>query len=194
MAVEWVVSSDVTQVLAGVTGGDEAAAAQLMALVYDELRALAGAAFRGQPAAHTLQPTALVHEAFVRITGRTGIQFKDRAHFFAVCATVMRSILADYARKRAALKRGGDRKRVSLSGIETPSGTDEIDILALDEALGRLAALSDRQARIVEYRFFSGMTVEEVARVMDVSVSTVESDWRMARAWLSAELSRGAAP
>ncbi len=186
--------SDVTQVLAELTGGDDTAAAQLMALVYEELRALAGAAFRGQPACHTLQPTALVHEAFVRITGRSGVQFKDRAHFFAVCAAVMRSILADYARKRRALKRGGDGNRVSLSGIETPSGTDEIDVLALDEALGRLAALNERQARIVECRCFSGMTVEEVARVLDVSVSTVEADWRMARAWLGVELSRGAAP
>ena len=180
-----------TQILAEATGGDRTAAARLMEMVYEELRALAGAAFRGQPAAHTLQPTALVHEAFVRITDRTGVHFKDRAHFFAVCAAVMRSILADYARRRGARKRGGDRERVALSGIETPSGTEEIDVFALDEALGRLAELSERQARIVEYRFFTGMTVEQVARVMNVSVSTVEADWRMARAWLSVELSKG---
>ena len=180
---------DVTRVLAEVTGGDESAAARLMEVVYDELRALAGGCFRGQPAAHTLQPTALVHEAFIRVTKRSGLEFKDRAHFFALCATVMRRILSDHARKRRARKRGGDRGRVSLTNIQTPSGRDEIDVLALDEALARLAERSQRQARIVEYRFFSGMTVEEVARVLEVSVSTVEEDWRMARAWLSVQLS-----
>ncbi len=179
---------EVTQVLREMTGGDATAAARVMDLVYEQLRALAGSYFRGQPAGHTLQPTALVHEAFVRLTERTGVQWRDRAHFLAVAAVAMRGILADHARKRRALKRGGDRGRVALSRVETPAGTDEVDILALDEALGRLAELSQRQAAIVEYRFFSGMTVEEVARVLGVSRSTVEEDWRMARAWLSAQL------
>ena len=179
---------DLTQVLAALTDGDESAAARLMDIVYDELRALAGGFFRGQPAGHTLQPTALVHEAFVRITDRTGLQFKDRAHFFALCATVMRGILADYARKRRAAKRGGDWDRLTLAAVETPSGGDELDVLALDEALAELSSLHDRQARIVEYRFFSGMTVEDVAQVLGVSVSTVEADWRMARAWLGVRL------
>jgi RNA polymerase sigma factor (TIGR02999 family) len=170
------------------TGGDQTAAARLMDLVYQQLRAIAGSYFRGQPAGHTLQPTALVHEAFVKLTEQTGVQWKDRAHFQAVAAVAMRGILADHARRRRALKRGGDRHRVSLTQVETPAGTDEVDMLALDEALGRLAELSERQAAIVEYRFFSGMTVEEVARVLDVSTWTVEQDWRMARAWLSAQL------
>jgi RNA polymerase sigma factor (TIGR02999 family) len=179
---------EVTQVLREMTGGDETAAARVMDLVYEQLRALAGSYFRGQPAGHTLQPTALVHEAFVRLSERTGVQWRDRAHFLAVAAVAMRGILADHARKRRALKRGGNRRRVALSRVETPAGTDEVDMLALDEALGRLAELSARQAAIVEYRFFSGMTVEEVGRVLGVSRSTVEDDWRMARAWLSAQL------
>ena len=179
---------DVTQALLDLTGGDDSAAARLMEVVYDELRALAGNCFRGQRAAHTLQPTALVHEAFVRISNRGSFEFKDRAHFFAVCATIMRRILADHARTRRAKKRGGDWGRVTLANVQAPSGGDEIDVLDLDDALTRLARHSRRQARIVEYRFFSGMSVEEVAGTIGVSVSTVEEGWRMARAWLSVQL------
>lgn len=181
-------NDDVTQVLTELTGGDKSAAARLLDVFYDELRALAGHCFQGMPAVHTLQPTALVHEAFVRITDRTGFEFKDRSHFFAVYATVMRRVLADHARNRRAQKRGRDWDRVALTNIPTPAGGDEIDVLDLDEALERLAERSPRQARIVEYRFFSGMTVEEVGRVLGISRSTVEDDWRMARAWLSVQL------
>jgi RNA polymerase sigma-70 factor (ECF subfamily) len=179
---------EVTRVLEEMAGGDEFAAGRLMDLVYDQLRALAGAYFRGQPAGHTLQPTALVHEAFVKLAERTGVHWEDRTHFLAVAAVAMRGILADYARKRRAQKRGGDRRRVTLADVETPGGCGEVDVLALDDALERLAELNHRQAAIVEYRFFSGLTVEEIARTLGVSVWTVEEDWRMARAWLSVQL------
>lgn len=162
-----------------------------MDMVYAELRALAATYFRDQQHANTLQPTALVHETFLKISERTGSQFNDRAHFFAICAVAMRSILADHARRRRAAKRGGDWDRVPLTGISSPSGTTEVEALALDEALTELADRSERQARIVEYRFFSGMTVDDIARVLSVSRSTVEADWRMARAWLTVRLNHG---
>ena len=184
---------DVTGALVTLTGGDESAAAQLMDAIYDELRALAGSYFRGQPASHTLQPTALVNEAFVKIAARTGQIFNDRAHFFAVCAVAMRGILADYARRRRAAKRGGDgdRERVGLTAIETPGGAGVVDALALDDALTELAALSERQARVVEYRFFAGMGETDIGRVLGVSRSTVQEDWRSARAWLGVQLRNG---
>ena len=159
-----------------------------MDVVYDELRALAGAYFRGQPGAHTLQPTALVHEAFVRVADRTNVRYEDRAHFSAVCAVAMRNILADYARRRSTQKRGGDWNQVPLSAVEHDGDSNTLDAFALNEALTELAERSERQALIVEYRFFSGMTVDEAARVLDLSRSTVEDDWRMARAWLAEEL------
>ncbi len=183
-----------TRLLARIREGDENAAADLMPLVYEELRTLAGRWFRHQPPSHTLQPTALVHEAFLRMVDRTGTDWKDRAHFCAVCAVAMRGILADHARRRRAAKRGGDWKRVTLTGTPAESGVDAIDALALDEALGRLAERSERQARLVEYRFFGGLSVEEAAAMLDVSAPTAERDWRMARAWLSAELAGDGAP
>jgi len=181
---------DVTEALAALTGGDASAAAQLMDVVYDELRGLAEGYFRGQHPAQTLQPTALVHEAFLKVASRTGARYEDRSHFCAICAVAMRGILADHARRRMAAKRGGgaDWQRVSLEEGGTPAGGNELDALALDEALTMLEARSERQARIVEYRFFGGMTVEEVATVLGVSRSTVEDDWRIARAWLTVQL------
>ncbi len=177
-----------SEAVAVLTGGDVSAAARLMDVVYEELRALAGGYFRDRRGADTLQPTALVHEAFLRVAERTGAEYEDRSHFAAVCAVAMRGILADHARRRRASKRGGDWKRISLTGVATPVGGDVIDTLDLDEALTELAECSERQARIVEYRYFSGMTVDEVGRVLGVSRSTVEQDWRMARAWLIVKL------
>jgi RNA polymerase sigma factor (TIGR02999 family) len=180
---------DITQLLVDAGAGDREAAAELMPLVYERMRALAGHVFRGQPAAHTLQPTALVHEAFVCLVDRDRVQWRDRRHFIAVCAVAMRGILADHARRKRAAKRGGDGwQRVTLS--ETPSGRGaEFDLIALDDALTALAERSERQAKIIELRFFGGLTMPEIAEELDVSLSTVEADWRMARAWLSAELS-----
>jgi RNA polymerase sigma factor (TIGR02999 family) len=185
---------EVTQVLSALRAGDGGAAERLMELVYDQLRAMAGRFFRRQPPGHTLQPTALVHETFARLLDEARVDFKDRAHFLAVCAVAMRGILADHARRKRAAKRGGDWKRVDLSNVVTPSVQDRIDVLALDEALGKLARLSERQARIVECRFFSGMTIPEVAEALGLSTTTIEDDWRMARAWLAAQLAEGEQP
>lgn len=182
---------DVTGALVTLTGGDESAAAQLMDAIYDELRALAGSYFRDQPAAHTLQPTALVNEAFLKVAARTGYTYNDRAHFYAVCAVAMRGILADYARRRRAAKRGGDWDRVGLTAVPTPSGASTVDALALDDALTELAARSERQARVVEYRFFAGMSEADIGRVLNISRSTVQEDWRSARAWLVVQLQDG---
>jgi RNA polymerase sigma factor (TIGR02999 family) len=187
---------DVTQLLADAGQGRASAVDQLLPLVYDELRQLAGVMFRQQRAGHTLQPTALVHEAYSRMVGAAGVganpkHWKNRAHFFAVAATAMRQILSNHARDRKAAKRGGDWRRVTLSQVETPTGDRDVDLVALDEALESLHSLDERQARIVELRFFAEMTEGEFAHVLDVSVSTVEREWRMARAWLSAELRKG---
>jgi RNA polymerase sigma-70 factor, ECF subfamily len=184
-------SSDVPPALVSLVNGDVPMAAELVDLVYGELRAMAGAYFRGQHSAHTLQPTALVHEAFLKVAAQKQKAFESQAHFFAVCAVTMRSILADHARRRRTAKRGGDAKRVGLKDVGAPETDPDLYVLALDEALTELATRSPRQARIVECRFFSGMTVEAVARVLEVSRSTVEEEWRMARAWLAVQLKKG---
>jgi len=178
---------DAAAALAILTHGDSIAAAQLMEQVYAELRGLAGQYFRGQRQDHTLQPTALVHEAFARVAAATGAHLESRAHFTALCAIAMRNILADHARRRRAVKRGGGRKRVTLADVGAPVEA-EIDALDLDQALTELQERSERQARIVEYRYFSGMSVPEIVEVLGVSRSTVENDWRMARAWLTVRL------
>lgn len=183
--------NDATQTLTELCGGDVSAADRLLSMVYIELRALAGSYFRRQRPDHTLQPTALVHEAFVRLIDQTNIQWKDRAHFFAVAATAMRQILTDHARRSHAAKRGGDWEQVALDDAVKPSDGNQIDLITLDDALTRLSEFDPRKHRIVELRFFGSLAVEEVARVMEVSKTTVESEWRAARAWLNYELSKG---
>ena len=181
--------NDVTQLLLAAGAGDRDAAAALAPHVYEHLRALAGQVFRGQPASHTLQPTVLANECFIRLIDRDRVAWTDRRHFLAVCAIAMRGILTDHARAKRAAKRGGDGwRRVTLSDAPADRGSD-VDIVGLDESLSALAERSPRQARIVELRFFGGLTMPEIAEELDVSLSTVEADWRMARAWLSAELS-----
>lgn len=173
--------------------GDADAAQQLLPLVYEELRALAGGHFRRQRADHTLQPTALVHEAFVRLIDQTNAHYNDRSHFFAVAATAMRQILTDYARRKKAEKRGGQWEQISLdhaAGSDGLASPQALDIVALDEALTELANLDPRMHRVVELRFFGGLTVDEVAKVLGVSKTTVESDWRGARAWLNSQLNQ----
>ena len=181
-----------TALLVRVNDGDSAAAHELLPLVYEQLRALAGSYFRGQPADHSLQPTALVHEAYLKLVNAPDSDWQGRVHFCAVAATAMRQILHDRARRRRAAKRGGDAKRVPLDQVETPSGGETIDLVALDAGLERLAQLAPRQARIVELRYFGGLTIAQAADVLDVSHGTVENDWRVARAWLHRELSGGA--
>ncbi len=181
-------SGEVTLLLARAAEGDAGATSRLLELVHAELRVLAGGFARGQRAGHTLQPTALVNEAFLKLVDGGPPAFNDRAHFLAVAATAMRQILTDHARSRAAQKRGGAWEKVSLSDLELHAGGDEVDLVALDDALGQLSAFDPRKHRVVELRFFGGLTVEEVARVLDLSTTTVESEWRAARAWLAVRL------
>ena len=171
--------------------GDPSAADRLLPLVYDEMHELAIQWLRHNRRDHTLQPTALVHEVYLRLVGAEDVAWQNRAHFMAVAAKAMRQILIDYARRRQAVKRGGEWHRVSLDDAEDTSPLPDAELIALDEALNRLAKLNERQARIVELRYLAGLSVKETAHVMDVSIRTVKSDWRMARAWLSRELKKG---
>jgi RNA polymerase sigma factor (TIGR02999 family) len=176
-------------------GSDSRPAEDLDALLYGELRALAADFLRRERSDHTLQPTALVHEAWIRLSAQAGSPWDDRAQFFAIAAQAMRRILIDHARRRRADKRGGGRQRITLaSDITPPLDSSGVDLLALDEALDRLAALDARQARVVELRFFAGLTVDEVAEALSVSARTVASEWRLARAWLSRALDAGEDP
>lgn len=186
-------TNDATRLLARVHAGDSAAADELLPLVYAQLRALAGSYFRGQASDHTLQPTALVHEAYLKLIHVPSRGWSDRVHFCAVAATAMRQILQDRARRRRTAKRGGSARRVPLENMEMPSGGSPIDLVALDDALRRLGELDQRQARIVELRFFGGLTVVEIAELLDVSSRTIEKEWRRIRAWLNRELSEGPA-
>lgn len=184
---------DATALLNRISDGDSAAAGDLLPLVYEHLRAVAGSYFRGQPANHSLQPTALVHEAYLKLVNSPSSDWNGRVHFCAVAATAMRQILHDRARRQKAAKRGGgDARRLPLEQVETPTGGTKLDLLSLDEALDKLTELAPRQARIIELRFFGGLTIEQTAEVLGVSHATVENDWRVARAWLNRELQRGA--
>ena len=187
----------VTKILSRVRAGDAAAAGELFTVLYGELRGLAGALFRSQQARHTLQPTALVNEAFLKIVKPEGgpTPWEDRAHFFAVAARAMRQILVNHARDRSAQKRGGglDARRVTLSGAAAPGGLDEVDVLAVDEALEALAELDERQARIAELRFFAGLTNKEVAEATGRSLRAIELDWTMAKSFLASRLGDGPA-
>jgi RNA polymerase sigma factor (TIGR02999 family) len=179
---------DVTVVLEQMRKGDKGAADKLLPLVYDEFRALARHYLAQERANHTLQPTALVHEAYMKLVDQTRVDWQGRSHFFAVAAQAMRRILVDHARSRQRDKRGGGRARVVLDEAVALSPQKDEDVLALDEALERLAAVDPRQAKVVELRFFGGLSVEEVAEALGVSKRTVEGDWTFARAWLSREL------
>ena len=171
--------------------GDRAALDQLVPLVQAELRQLARSYLRRERADHTLQPTALVNEAYLRLVDQRGLRWQNRAHFFGIAARLMRQILVDHARARDAEKRGGaDLERLSLTQAERVAGREDVDVLALNEALERLAEFDPQQARVVELKFFAGLTIEETGEVLNVSHATVERDWKLARAWLRRELSR----
>ncbi|MHC4108723.1 MAG: ECF-type sigma factor [Planctomycetota bacterium] len=157
-------------------------------LVYECLRDLAGQWFRRESPGHTLQPTAFVHEAYLRLAEGGPIRCDDPAHFFALAATVMRRVLVDHARRKAAAKRGGDRRRMSLQELDGATGEVTVDILDLDQALQKLAKSHERPSRIIEMRFFGGLTIDQAAQVLGVSPRTVDLDWRFARAWLMREL------
>jgi len=182
--------SEVTDVIARLDQGDAAASADLLPLVYDELRKLAAARMAKESAEHTLQPTALVHEAYVRLVG-TGQNpsWNSRGHFFAAAAEAMRRIVVDRARQRSSLRRGGHLNRVELSDFEQGQETPVVDLVALDEALRKLEQRSPRKAELVKLRFFAGLTIEDSARVLDVSTTTAENDWAYAKCWLKLEMS-----
>jgi len=179
---------DITQILQDVQAGRSGAPDQLVAALYDELRAMARRDFAGERAGHTLQPTALVNEAWMRLFNGKQDGFENRAHFFAAASTAIRRVLADHARKRHAEKRGGDAGRVPLEAVDTGGSVRSEDVIALDEALERLDAFAPLQARVIEMRFFGGMTTDEVARALSISTSTAERHWRLARAWLRSAL------
>ena len=182
--------TQVTRILGQISSGNAGATAELLPLVYDELRALAGRFMQAERSGHTLQPTALVHEAFVRLIGADDLQFRSRLHFKAVAARAMRRVLINHARDREAIKRGGpDRAMVALDEALAEVEHRVVDVLSLDEALERLAARSERQAELVELRFFGGLTMEEAAESLGISLTTAKADWTIARAWLGRELS-----
>jgi RNA polymerase sigma-70 factor (ECF subfamily) len=180
---------NITQLLVAWNQGDQDALAQLTPLVYRELHRLAHGYLAGERSGHVLQTTALVNEAFVRLIDWQQVEWQNRAHFFGVSATLMRHILVQFAREQQAAKRGGRAMQVSLSEAVSLSTRHNPDLVALDDALTTLEKLDPRQARIVELRFFGGLSLEEAAEVIKVSVSTVRRDWRMAQAWLHQELS-----
>lgn len=181
--------SKTTQFVEQVSKGDRAAAEQLLPVVYDELKKLAAHYMKKESPGHSLQPTALVHEAFLKLVDQTQVSYQGQTHFFALGAQAMRRILVDHARSRSRLRRGGDRSRVTFDEETVFSRTRDEDILVIDDLLTRLAELDSRQASIVELRFFGGLKVEEVAEALDLSKRTIESEWAMARAWLRNQLS-----
>ena len=181
---------NVTQLLVDWSHGDPGALEKLTPLVYDELRRLAGRYLRQERSGHTLQSTALVHEAYMKLVGQNNVRWQNRAHFFGIAAQMIRRILVDYARARKADKRGAGAERLSLDeAIALPGGQD-LDLVALDDALEGLAKIDARQSRLVELRFFAGLTIEETAEVMQMSLATAKRDWVSAKAWLSREVRR----
>jgi RNA polymerase sigma factor (TIGR02999 family) len=185
-------AGDITLLLKAWSAGDSAARERLIALVYKELRHLARRSRRKSGAGDTLQTTALVHEAYLRLKGIDNVDWRDRVHFFAVAAQVMRRILVDSARSRGAIKRGGQAQRVEAlnpDAVPAPDSHRAADLIALDDALTRLAHLDARRARVIELRVFGGLTMEEAAEVLGLSPQSVRRDWKLAKAWLLRELS-----
>jgi RNA polymerase sigma factor (TIGR02999 family) len=183
---------EVTRLLLAWNEGDAGAMERLMPLVYGELRSIAERHFRRERAGHTLQPTAVVHEAYFRLVDQTRVNWKNRGHFFAIASQAMRRILVDHARARGTEKRGGGGQRVTLDvGVATPEPVEDMDFIALDEALTRLKTLDGAQAQIVELRFFGGLSIDETAEALDTSPSSVKREFRSAKAWLFRELGLG---
>ena len=178
----------ITELLLAVSDRGREALDQLIPLIYNDLRRVAAAQLRREAGGQSLQPTALVHEVYVRLVDQRHVEWRNRAHFFGVAASVMRRILVDHARARLAEKRGGGLERVTLAGDEAAE-TPRSDVLALHESLQRMAAFSPRQERIVELRYFGGLTIEEAAEVIGISEATLVREWTIAKAWLRADLS-----
>ncbi len=184
-------SYPVTELLARWSNGDVSARDALVPLVYDELRRIARRCLAGQRSDHTLQPTALVHEAYLRLARRDSLDWRDRVHFFAMAAQMMRQILVDHARKHAAAKRGGNAVTLLLDEESAVSKPASFDLLALDDAMKQLASLDPRQSQIVELRFFGGLSIEETAQAVNISPATTKREWATARLWLYQAMSAG---
>lgn len=181
--------TDVTQIISQIEQGDPSAAEQLLPLVYGELRKLANAKLAQEKPGQTLQATALVHDAYLRLVGSSNdTSWNGRAHFFGAATEAMRRILVDQARRKRSQRAGGDRKRIELSAVEREIVRSEVDLLALDEALQRLAAHDPRACNVVKLRFFAGLTVPQAAQSLGVSVATAENDWAYAKSWLKLRL------
>ena len=181
----------ITQLLSEIKSGRQEVLGELLPLVYDELRRLADNYLRRERSDHTLQPTALVHEAYLRLVGQNPIEWQNRAHFFGIAARLMREILIEYARGRNRQKRGGAYKtQIAVSDAVSFNDEEQFDVIAVDEALNMLEKLDERQARIVELKFFGGLKNEEIAEVLNISVSTITREWEMARTWLYRELKK----
>lgn len=182
-------AGEVTQLLHRLQAGDPNALEDLVPLLYDELRRLARAQLREERPGHTLNPTALVNEVYLKLVQQRQLDAGDRAHFFGIASHTMRRFLRDYARTRKRIKRGGDQRPLPLEDVEAFLSDEEADeVLALDEALDRLAEIDPRGSQVVQYRFFSGLTLEETAEALGVSVKTVQRDWTVALAWLRKEI------
>lgn len=179
---------EVTQILHDWSGGDREAPERLMPLVYNELRRLARTFLARERGTHTLQPTALVHEAYLRLVDQRRVSWQNRAHFYGIASSMMRRVLIDHARAHATEKRGGETIRLSLDDVQVPLEQRAAGLLALDEALEKLSQMDERKSRIVELRFFGGLSDEEIAEVLGVSTRTVLRDWKTARLWLYREL------
>jgi len=182
--------NEVSQLLISWRDGDKAAFDRLVALVHQELRGIARRYMRRERAGHTLESAALVNEAYLRLVDASKIEWQNRAHFFAVAAQLMRRILVDHARSRKYAKRGGGQQKLALSEADRFANKQDIDMVALDDALKALATISEQQSRLVELRFFGGLTIEETAEVLGVSHTTVEKYWAVSRAWLRREMQR----
>lgn len=183
-------ASEITQLLIAWSDGQREALDDLMPVVYEDLRRMAAGYMQHEPAGHPLQPTALVSEAYLRLIDQRRVRWRNRAHFFGVAAGMMRRILVDHARLRRAERRGGNWERVTLTGVDIAADEpSQVDVLALHDLLERLAAFDPRQERIVELRYFGGLTIEETAEVVGVSDATVVREWTIAKAWLRANLS-----
>ncbi len=179
---------DVTRLLHELSGGDESAMARLVPLIYEELRAIAAREMRRERGEHTLQPTALVHEVFLRLVDKADLSWQNRAHFLSIAAQSMRRILVEHARHRKRLKRGGSAERVTLDDQFAAPDQDPPDLIDIDSALERLTQFDARKGRVVELRFFAGLSVEETARVLGISEATVKREWQFAKAWIQREL------
>lgn len=184
-------AADITLLLNRMGAGDQNAVSELVPLLYRELRRMAAHYLRQERPNHTLEPTALVHEAYLRLVNQREVEWKNRSHFFGIAAQVMRRVLLDYARSHRASKRGGSIPHLSLDQALVVSPEQAADLVALDELLTRLSNLDAQQGRIVELRFFGGLSIEETAELLGISPATVKRDWTMAKAWLKVELQRG---